>query len=115
MKKQHGVVALFHHCAVFPQLARIPCAVFEVIASTISTNTRSDRLVTTEEKMPHVPTITPARVRAWLLKLLDYSLLQGSLDDGIGLHDLVRDYVLEAAGRRSLREMQRRVLAASNT
>ena len=52
--------------------------------------------------MPTLLRTAAQHVRAWLQKLLDYSLLQGSLDDGIGLHDLVRDYVLEAVGKRQL-------------
>ena len=63
MKKQYGVVALFHHCAVFPQLTRVPCAVFEAIAPAITVHTRFDHLGgAIEEQMPPVLTITPARV-----------------------------------------------------
>ena len=103
MKQQHGLTALFHQCAVFPQLARVPCAIFDAVTPAITSSVRCRNLAgAVDEPTAHEAPVTEQHVRAWLQQLLDYSLLQGSLDDGIGLHDLVRDYVLEAVGKRQL-------------
>ena len=94
MHKQHGMVGLFHVCAVFAQLACVGCTI---------TNEK--------EAQARATTLREACSRVQQ-QLLDYSLLHGSLEDEIGLHDPERNYMLEAVGRRKLHEVQWKVVAA---
>ncbi len=59
------------------------------------------------------PSGLPAKppVRKWLLQLVSHSMLQGSIQAGLGLHDLMRDYLVAFAGAERLRATQRAVLA----
>eukprot|EP00966_Prymnesium_polylepis_P331858 7387424-Prymnesium_polylepis.1 len=50
------------------------------------------------------------QVRRWLQQLLKANLLRGSIDDGVSVHDLVRDCMMQradAAGEGGLRALQR--------
>merc|ERR1719408_740604 len=71
------IVGLFNSFAMFPEDVPIPRGLFDLLAGSVFGGTG---------KRPHL------MVRSWLTALLRLSLLQGSMGDGVYMHDIVRYY-----------------------
>ena len=59
------------------------------------------------------PPISSVSIRRWLKKLLDRNLLQGNINEGVCMHDIVRDLMRERIGDEdAIGERQRTVVEA---
>lgn len=106
-KAQHGPAVLFSLFAIFPQEIAIPCAVLDAIEPTLTSFMARD--ATRRGFAPQ--RVVKISARRWALALLHYSLLNGSVKEGIQIHHLVHGYTLAAAGIAGLRNMQRSAVA----
>ena len=82
-----GVEALFDAVGVFAEDTVVPSVIIDALAPLVSS--------LAGEKKP-----SKLRVRTWLKKLIDASLVSGSVIEGIAVHDLVRDVMMARADAR---------------
>ena len=75
--ERESVVSLFYTFAIFPEDVPVPAALFDRFATS---------LFGASGKRPWL------QVRSWLTALMRLSLLNGSLQDGMFMHDIVRDF-----------------------
>ena len=92
-----GVTDLFSLFAIFAEDAIVPAAAIDVVASL----------------MPHASAIAAQQMRQtrrWMQQLLKANILRGSIEQGVAVHDIVRDFMIrraEAAPEGGLRATQR--------
>ena len=72
--EREQIVGLFNSFAMFPEDVPIPRGLFDLFAGSVFGGTG---------KRPHL------MVRSWLTALLRLSLLQGSMGDGVYMHDIL--------------------------
>ena len=95
---REGVEALFTLFAIFPEDAIVPDTAIDVVAPLIPQEAAKKKM----------------HVRRWLQQLLKANILRGSIEDGVSVHDLVRDCMIrraESAREGGLRATQREVVA----
>ena len=97
-----GVEAVFTVFALFAEDASVSPAAIDVVAP----------LVLPEGEAGAPGAQQRRSIRQWLLQLLKSNLLQGSIEDGVSAHDLVRDCMTRRAEAREggLRSMQRQAV-----
>ena len=94
---QAGVSDLFTLFAIFAEDSVVPAAAIDVVAPL----------------MPHLSAIEAQQmrqVRRWLQQLVKANIMRGSIEGGVAVHDIVRDFMIsraEAAPEGGLRTTQR--------
>ena len=125
-RKQHHSVALFMFCAVFPEDATIAMAVFDALQLPFERLVEKDRVQRQQlderkgakhKGMKHdnewdSKAPTQARPRRCIKVLLETSLLQGSIQDGVSMHDLLRAFSITHIGPSVLEGLHHDVLEA---
>ena len=128
-KRYHTSVVLFMMCAVFPEDATVAAAIFDTLEGVFGGLVSEDRVKRkrqeakrkeavegkaavaqppVEEPQSHAP-LMPRRC---LKVLLDHSLLQGSIRDGILMHDLLRAFAIARISPTHLEALNGDVLVA---
>ena len=118
-KKHHMSVVLFMMCAAFPEDATVAAAVFDALEEPFSKMVRADAKKRSkkdkdgdEKKKEEGSFKKTIRPRKCLKVLLEHSLLQGSIRDGIQMHDLLRVYVLARLSPSELEDLHCGILKA---
>jgi len=99
MRKE--VEALFTIFSLFPEDAVVPVAAIDVVLRLLLPELSQNGATSAKQKL---------QVRRWLQQLLKASLLRGSIDGGVAVHDLVRNCMirrLDEAREGGLRAAQR--------
>ena len=91
-KRNHTSVVLFMMCAAFPEDATVPSSVFDALEQPFGRLVAQD--AERRRKDAAAAGAKATRPRRCLKVLLDHSLLQGSIRDGVMMHDLLRAYML---------------------
>ena len=122
-KKHHSAVVLFYMCAVFPEDSIVPCAIFDSLESVFAESVQADRAARKRLLTPgkgsdkadgkeEDGSTLRVRPRRSLQTLLKMSLLQGSIRDGISMHDLLRAHASEHLSDGSKMQLQRDLVSA---
>eukprot|EP00966_Prymnesium_polylepis_P053607 1239383-Prymnesium_polylepis.1 len=94
-----AVEGVFALCGVFAEDAIVPAAATDLLAPLMPGDAALKQAA--QKKL---------QVRRWLQQLLKANLVRGSIEDGVSVHDLVRDCMMQradATGEGGLRGMQR--------
>ena len=116
-KKHHTSVVLFMMCAAFPGDANVAAAVFDALEEPFEKLVSRDATKREKKKKGKEDgegsyKKKNVRPRKCLKVLLDHSLLQGSIRDGVGMHDLLRVYVLARLSPSELEDLHCDILSA---
>ena len=119
--KQHRAVTLFHMLAAFPEDATVPGTVFDTLDPVFNQMLALDRATRKGDRASTATLFDAglpaeggkaggAQARRYLKVLIDHSLLQGSIKDGVTQHDLLRSYAIAQMPPKELVQMQGSIL-----